>query len=684
MSAIIRLLKENPHFFKEQDERVKYWNKVHDSSVIHTRRRVEGDKNPVIDEMRPHETPLVKDYRTQHEKQLTRAGFDMFHTKSSRAISQCAPTTNSISDSLSEYLNTNPFVALGAVKTKESYVKDILLRRALESPNQILLAFPYVKGSPNLPPNNSKENDRVDIKPIIISHSDIRWIEDGCFSFVAGTIPLFIEGSKISQEKEFFFSADKEYWYQHIPYYKKDDKGHSVDYHTIVWYKHDTGESLLNFLPGSYSCSQDDSHEYLDSYISVYFSYADAAMEAFSDELIVNLRYSYPIPEIRPTKCDADGCDEGYIKKNKKNPCKRCSGSGYVLWPGPSGALISPDNDSIMNKDGSSKPAIQWHSPQMGFAKHAYERAFDLLDKAYKSVGLKIYENAGANMSGEGLREMKDNEADMMLRIAQGIYGTWDRFLWHCECLLVKNKEARIQPKTTIPERILSQNTDELRKAADEALAEDKLFSHNNYLSKKYSDNPVMAKGLSALNCYTPYMLLDLDEVRVQMTKNICSKNDMVRRSWGSIALDYVIDEKGEEILDMKKSEIHQLMDDYLDSKDLLEKKADKFTGIDHSAVRVGEMSALINLSKSVQDGSMSEAAAELLLQSRFGFSKEEAERLIEKSEEGDPNPGDAIDDILHGLIVGAIPREDAINQISLLSGKSIEEVEGILKNQDL
>ena len=691
MGNIRALLQTDPDFFRKENETLPYWQDVHDNAVIHTRRGLEGDKNKLLDEFRPNEGQLVKDYRTRNERQFTKAGFDMFLSKCMRVIRQCVPNPTTISKPLKVWLEAKPFNYLGEMMDLHSFTLDVILRKSLENPNQLLIAFPYTKSDISLPPNRGNENVEVGIKPLVVSFKDIRYMNDDCFSISGGMVEL--SNGETTSEEELYFSADSTHWYQHIPKYIKKGKANVLAYDTIVWYKHNTGENLLNFLAGEYTCSRDDEHDYLVSFIESYFNFANAAKEAASDEKIVHLRNSFPIAEIKPTKCHVKDCYDGKIGHAEDKPCRACEGKGWTLYPkGPAAALISEDGPDIM-EDGrtSSKPSIQWHMPPLDYSKAALDRVWTFIDKAYQSIGMKMFSNAGASSSGDALREWQVDELDKLARVTSSLYSTVDRFLYQCECLLVRVDGNRIRPRHIVPERMGIVDLEQLKVEAESALPEDKLQSHKLYHSKKYRDDPVMSKGMNALLCYSPVLTASLEEIELMMAKNVCTKDDIIKKQWASIALDDVIENN--DISDMSKSDIHKAMDTWFIDKGLIVEKTEIYEEEqDLTPARVGELQALVNLNKAVGAGEISEGAAEMILVKRFNFSSDDARQIVEggNTEGGENVPQGAaqnnvnVDDILHALIVGRIPQDDAINQLAEYYGKSTEEVESILRNSEI
>ena len=687
MTVVERLLELDQTFFKRDNVASQYWEDIASQSARHTRRRTKGDKNPVIDSHRPHESTLVKDYRTENERQFTRWGFDLFLAKTARIIRQCITSDTSQSIALDEWLQEKPFVHLGKSMTVDEFTQDVILRLCLENPNQLLIAFPYDKTDRSRPPSQGSVNEELGILPKIIPSSDIRHLSDSCFSFFAGKVKVSEGDNK--QAASLYYSCDPKNWYQHKPVLK-DSK---IVYETYVWYEHNTGINMVNFIPGEYSCSQDGDIPYLEPFIRSYYAMADAAMSAFSDEFIVNSRYSFPIPQIKPTQCDK--CKGRGYGKTVHDICRPCGGSGTMLWPGPSGVLVDGDDEKDPIHDSKSDGlAIKWNSPPMGFAKEAYERAWNLFDRALNSIGLHLGSGAGAGSSADALRERKEDEQDKLLRIAASTAQCVDTLLYHIESLLVPNVDNRVKPKTIVPEKITLVDLSKLKEDAENALPQDKLAANQNYINKKYADDPVMKQAQRALICYTPYILASEETIRLNMAKGVCKEEDIIKSTWSAIAIQSIVDEHGSDLVEMSKKDIHKLMDKWFEEEGLIEKVDNEllegFTAAEAKEINGSQINALVSLVKSVGEGVITEEAAEMILIRRFGFGVEDARAIVEpgnKSDVGEDNqPSNgaksSLDDIIHGYLVGVISKEDAINQISNQTGRSIEDVDRILSNK--
>lgn len=637
MSSITNLLLEDSTFFKSEPKQLPYYQHVHDSAVRHTRTFLEDDENPVIDETRPNESKQVKDYRRKNHKQYTRSGFELLISKSSRAIRQCIQPTTSISDPLKEWLESKPFMYMGEAKGLLEYTLDILLRKGLENPNEVLLAFPYRKDG--VIPDQGDETQNVSIQPKLIDFRDIRHLEGDCMSFKGGSVAIPRGDNFV--EQDYYFSLDSEFWFLHYPVYKRDQGTNAKDnfkleYENIVWYRHNSNESLVNFLPGEYSCSKNSDIEFLESYIRSYYSIADEAMHASSDDFAVQLRYSYPIPEIIPTQCQEVGCEDGYFKKDRTNPCKTCKGSGLQLWPGPFGQLISPKETSstLEGNNNPSKPAITFHSPPIEYAEKSYKRRWDLLDKAYQTLGFRVYHGAGANASAEALKEWKQDELDRLQRIIQGLFHTVDRFLFQVESLLVVSPEARIRPVTIVPEDLSFLSVDQARAEAENALPQERLFAHKNYIKKKYKDDPIMLKANEALLTYTPFSLVDPEQLKILLAKDACTKQDMLKVHYAPFAINQIIEDQGSDLVLLDNKEIHVLIDQWLIDEGIIipALPTDPVVPEEESALlqTVGGSQAAIGLNQAVADGKMTEAAAEKFMAKLFKIPIEEAKELID------------------------------------------------------
>jgi hypothetical protein len=149
--------------------------------------------------------------------------------------------------------------------------------------------------------------------------------------------------------------------------------------------------------------------------------FADEALRQFSDWQVVLADSAYPIKEISPLLCTAEGCSHGWVTddRGRHHPCTACNGTGYVLHTGPFAALVRPAGSSLSPVPTDSRPLVSYITPPTEILRYAQQAWQVLLDQAADALHLRYIEDA---QSGTAKRIDREHLYAHLTAIATNVF----------------------------------------------------------------------------------------------------------------------------------------------------------------------------------------------------------------------------------------------------------------------
>jgi len=511
-------------------------------AVRHAQRRVGKEAVDIIATARPNESDAIKEYRAENERQITREGVEKFLSKTTRIITKGLQFTN-IQGKLSEYLDERPFYDTGNRYTFEEYVFSVLFPLAIENPNLLVVAFPYNPLRPEVAPNNpidgserSGLSDREELG-ITVKLVKTSYVDNEVFAFHGGEREISTAGMGKTKQP-FYYAADKDNWYTLEPSFEIIEKQKKLIYTPVVWYAWDLGTSPVNLLPGTVATTMKG--KYRESFMMPYFNLADEAINAFSDNQAIRVRFAHPIVGIEEVACWNPKCKHGNILeeikgKTTKSKCKTCKGTGTVASPGPYGTLVK--RKSGLTKDGNTAgPAMEFYNPELGILSESWKTWIELMLMAKQAIGLDLLEGTGSESGVAKDLRMEDLQ-DRLMTIAMSIGTCGSQLLQQLEALLSPVLKDRALPGYIVPANFKLYEASELKENAEEALFEDRYESRMDFYRHKYRGRPDLIRLYELSLAYSPAILLTEEELTKRIASGALSKDDVSRRDNAVIAL---------------------------------------------------------------------------------------------------------------------------------------------------
>lgn len=578
MSAI-NFVQNNPDFFNQELIQQGAWNRISEQAKQHTR----YDSTALnIRKSRPNESETIKEYREDNHRRMTKSVVDKFKTKTSRIFRSSGMSINqeTLSRSLSGYLESKPYTYLNQPTDLITYFFDYVYNQSIDDPNAVEILLPYNPMNPEVSPladeadGGLPKNVFVPIKKIIVPHSGIRAFSSEIFSWYGGEMNLE-NGSNKDEYYSWFWIVDKEYFYKYIPV-SKDQRTHEINYRLDVWYFHDTGIGNQKVLPvnvliGNLVFGDDGSYAYQSSILGAFFEYADEFDSRFSDGQAVWITGAFPIHIMEEMACTADGCFQGKIRNpdlkssQKTIRCGECDGTGYLQRPSPYGVLIRKDKTSVEGSGSSGKP-YELINPDTSTLQTTYDIPFDLLKKGEKQIGLDVLENAIESGVSRAMRF--EDVKDKLSEIASKLVSFLELHLFFTECLLVPNRSQRKIPKVNTPMDFQLKSAVDLKEDVEKALPSDRLEKTLTYYRNIYKNNDRLIKVYELAFKYSPSLMNTWEEVKDMMLMGVLDENDVVKREHVVSELrDISIDPN---FMSLTEERVFSMLDERFKSKDLL------------------------------------------------------------------------------------------------------------------
>lgn len=629
---ILQLARDQP--FLRKDPLKAFRTAVNVQAVRHSQRRVGDAPVDIIAVQRPNEGKDIKKYRAQNERQITREGVEKFISKTTRIVVNGLKFSEP-EGKLKEYLETRPFYDTGNRYTFTEYLFGALFPIAIEDPNLISCAFPYNPNRPEVAPNDPVNGFEGGLRPdeelgIEIKLVEPAWMDNECFCFYGGTRKIVTVGGR--REEKFFYAADKDNWYTLEPSYEiREGSRRELIYTPVVWYAWDLGTSPVNLLPGAVSTTKFG--KYRESFMMPYFNLADEAINAFSDNQAIRVRFAHPVVGITEVPCWNEDCKKGYIfTDNQKTECSVCNGTGTMKSPGPYGTLVKK-SASLTSEGSGPGPAMEFYNPDLGIMSASWTTWTELLTLAKQAVGLDLLEGTGVE-SGKAKDLRLEDLQDLLMTIGVSIGTCGAQLLQQIQALLVPIVGDRKLPSYQLPISFKIHEASELKIEAENALFEDRYQARMDFYRHKYRGQEDMIRLYELAITYAPSILLTEDELTKRVAAGSMTSDDVVRRDNAVLALQRLVAERAIDLLDISEPAAMVAIEAYLVSRGMV-------TAVNSEAAKeereksplletVGGTTSIVMISQAVADGAMTEKAGEMLLVEIFGFTPEKAAQLID------------------------------------------------------
>ena len=637
--GVLEFIENNPTFFNSKLGMSEFATTSYKQVITHTR-RVDSD---LIDRQRPNESAEVKAYRAQNVRRFSNDILTKLFSYLGKTLEEANIHLQDSSDTLNAWLESKPFTLLGAQVDVFEYYYKYLIKHGMERANDAVLSFPYNSQDSTLPPTQLSANVRVGVQPLIVPFEKfvyIPTIDYNVFAWIGGRMKMQ-KGGII----DWYYIVDNKTYYTYKPTNVFRDKVRV--YELEIWYFHDSGIDGTNILPvafmaGILTNTPNGEEQYNESFIRGACEYFDEFMVRFSDNQVVNTRFSHPVKivngDIGCKTCSAKGqiTTEKIInglKQLTSSTCGSCNGSGRSN-DSPAGTVYA-ENKGI--EAASNRPLIEYLAADSNLLKLNKEDTFSFLKMGANALGVDLL--IDTSESGEAMKMRMRPTAFFMESIAKGFLGqVMNSQLFFTECLLQSNRGVRKMPHVTLPKSYELETIDDKIETVNTTFAADKYNAMVEVIETKYKGNGRKIRVENLKLSYSPLWTLSSEEITERIALGIYERNDIIKRDYSSIAFDNLLKNNSIDIISLTDEQIITYVDNFIapyliSNLGFEEGMEGELSNQDEGSKllqTVGGAQAIVAVNQAVAAGEMSEAAAEEFLTLSFKISKEQANRLVE------------------------------------------------------
>lgn len=538
--------------------------RVVSQAMRHTRRLKDNDLFSIS---RPSESEEIKEYREKISRWLTHEGVMKFTSKVSRIFRSVSVISETgMSEDLTAYLNENPFFFAGRQYGIEDFFFQCVMQSAVEDPNAVLIAMPYNKEHPEINPSAAIEdggvpaNKAIDIDARIIASDLLRVDERDVIAWVGGQVML-----EDDKKYDWFYMADPmDFWVLMPVRLEEDENGkeHPV-YELLHWYHHGSEIRPGVKMPGIVSTSESN-EKYHESFLQIYYEYADEFVIAFSDSQAVRVQHAYPKAVMSEIPCPENACNNGEVYFTDSSgvenvrKCKTCGGLGMIKNPGPYNTLVRRKERG----ETTTPPVLEYISPDPAMLKYGHEVSFEILKRGKKAIGLDLLEDV--QESGVAKEHRLEDLQDFLLMIGIGFNQAIEMFLWQLESLLVIDSNKRIYPVVKRPEQYTVKTSGMLLEDAKAPLPSDRIQKSMTYYNVAYRGNDSLIRIYELCHAYSPLFGLSGADLNIRMASGY-TEQDLVKADRAFWAFQKIAEKHENALLVKSDEELFKLADEIIE-----------------------------------------------------------------------------------------------------------------------
>lgn len=412
----------------------KRWAQEWEDVTVHTQGKY---PKKLIDERRPYEDEVIKDYRKKNWRAITKDAFNRALTNLQRILGK-SQVSIEYPEPLKEYLTSRVFAGTDF----DGFFNRFVIRRMIDDANGVLVWWPLEIPQPNIP---------IEPRPFMVLSKNIKHFNDKMLSWLAPEkSPVRVaarsgNGTEIRDEGEVYYIVTRTHYLKMVQVGDKAKR----DFELRVHYVHNLNTFPFIVLGGEETMRTNKASNEDDVWFTTYFSaaipFADECLNQFSDHQGIMVTSTSPIREVDAPDCTARGCKGGWIDvpadmktvegatlaanfrlvpgtKLRQVECGTCHGSGKILPTGPFGVMWRRQASLINDGDRSREvPVMRFLSPDVNIVKYSGDYWRELRKDVDRALNLLFIDEAQSGVAKTIDREDKVSTLD---RIGQHFYMT--------------------------------------------------------------------------------------------------------------------------------------------------------------------------------------------------------------------------------------------------------------------
>lgn len=490
----------------------------------------------ILNQIRPHESDTIKDYRVRNQRRLTTSPVNSWFAMVSRIFNNSGVQFTNISERLSDYLDTYPFVFADKELDLSTYLYEIVLRQSITDPNGYFVVIPM---------KADYEDTSEQVKPQMrfFHYNEFIGILDDAMYFAV------TEDKNANLHTHYLVYKDR------ITVSKDTYSEGKIRQEHQFTYIHNIGQyPVIGTI--SNTIMLDAKLPINESLLQGAFEYWDEALSQFSDNQAVTVQHNFPIRIITSIPCPADGCNGGHVRDKDGNisKCGVCKGTGSIVDISPYHTLVAPDKNA-MGEGISGRDPVMYVAPPESSIEASYIRAMDLLKKGKEEIGLDLI---GSETESGVSRNMRlEEKQDKLLQVANKLKMFAEQMLYFYERMLnVLPAEDATFPLVVMPRTLHIKDSYTLMEEIKASPLADRYNSYMAYIEEKYSGDVMQMTIYRCAFAIAPALLLNDAEIEKRLVSGVYTNFDIYKADVAVMVLSEIYDgEMSEEELKKKADE---------------------------------------------------------------------------------------------------------------------------------
>ena len=525
------------------------WVRVYDEMTVHTQGK-RPDK--LIKTRRPYEDAGILDYRLEAFQPITKDAINRAIQNLQRLFSN-AEFRYKVDERIAAYLADNRWNDRDFM----GWISSEVTRRMIEDPNGCIVYWPTGEGLFN-------PTVEIELTPILVLSRTIRKADNEGLVWLSRERSEVRVGNKIERSGAVYYAATTAGFFKYIQYGKKSEDKFEIVPHYLQPFDY---APYVTLGGEGVQIQEEDNTEvsYYESYFSTYLPFANEAIRQFSDHQGTMVTAAFPIREMQPIECVAQGCRDGKLRDEMGaniGTCGTCNGTGYIAPPSPYGVLIRPKPG--MGEETTNVPALRYHSPDVAIVKYGEENWRGLLKDAEHALNLLFIDEAQSGVAKTIDREDKEAAID---RIGGNVYNNIVRNSLIIITDMRVLSSDKVEPQVFLPStfRIKSEQDiiDELSQLKKDGAPEFVVSEVTRELmTRRYGNSPAMVRMVSLLAEFDPFFSMSTERKRELFASAGITEAEYLFSIYAPQALRAISEEA--EFMDQTAEQVKALLDSRL------------------------------------------------------------------------------------------------------------------------
>lgn len=530
------------------------WVGEYEVVSVHTQGRV---AKKLIKKRRPYEDKEINEYRIANYEPITKGPFRRFKTNLSRVFAASQVTIETGNERVQEYIDGNNFQGMSL----RSFWSRKLAGRMIDDPNGFIVW--WVDRAPETP------NERVSPTCFLVLSKNVKHMTADVFTWLSNEKSMVNApdpaggGARLDQPlgDVYYIVTSTEYWK-----FQQVGRIEEMSFVMMPHYTHGIGYLPIDVLGGEEITEADEKTNedvtWYTSFVSNAIPYANECARQWSDHQGVLIVSGFPLREMKPIKCSASGCKEGWVTTRKDNTdavervvCGVCKGRGKVPPFGPYGVLLREEQGILSAGGGNTRDdrdMVKFLNPDPAILEFGSKTWREYKADMEKELDLLFVEEAQSGVAKDIDREGKVAKLDLMG------HHLFTVLMKRSIIILGKLLFSEVDEKALniiLPPTFTVRNEKDLTnevKASREGQVPASIIAqlYLEFIRKRFAGNRLLVRQHETLVLYDPLYGMTVEELTTAQAGGVIDDLLVRRHELAATALQRLVRDSGEAVLD--------------------------------------------------------------------------------------------------------------------------------------